>query len=64
MRLKLLELNLQWPKEVPIEELRVWIVDQISYSGEPLRWAITAIHSTGDDLAICQLKVEAVVMIS
>ena len=64
MRLKLLELHLQWPKEVPLEELRVWILDQISNSGEPLRWAITAINSTGDDLAICQLKVEAVIMIS
>ena len=64
VRLKLLELNLQWPKEVPLEELRFWILGQISDSGEPLRWAITAIHSTGDDLAIFQLKVEAVVMIS
>ena len=64
MRLKLLELDLKWPKDVPLEKLRPWIVRRISEFGEPLRWAITAINSPVAEDSSINLKVEAVIIIS
>ena len=62
--LKFVELNLVWSKELPLEELRPWILNQLSETGEPLRWAITAIEPGGRDSLSRQLKLEGVVIIS
>ena len=63
MRLKLLELDLSLPKDFPLEQLRSWIIKQISEFGDPLRWAITAIQYPVDDYSFRNLKVEAVIII-
>ena len=63
MRLKLLELNLQCPKELSLENLRPWLLIQLSQYGEPLRWAITSIQSSKCDGLFRQLTVEAVLII-
>ena len=64
MNLKVLELELTCPLEVSLEELRTWIVSQLSEYGDPLRWAITSVELSGADDLARQLSVEAVVIIS
>ena len=64
MGLKFLHLDLIWPKEVPLEELRPWIINQMNEFGEPVRWAITSITSNDADVSLRKLTVEAVVIIS
>ncbi len=65
MRLKLLQLMLFWPDDVPLQHLRPWLINQLKKHGEPLRWSITRINSSSEgSTPIRQLKVEAVVIIS
>ena len=63
MELKLLHLNLGWPEEVALKELRLLIVVKLRAYGDPLRWAITSIRfpKTGD--VFRELSIEAVVII-
>ncbi len=44
MKLTAHKLQLDWPNELPIEDLRKWLLKEINNLGEPLRWAITAIR--------------------
>ena len=62
MKLIVLELDFQWPKEVSLEELRTWVIGRLREYGDPLRWAITAIKSSPNDILVRQLRVEAVVI--
>ena len=63
MRLKSLELNIEWPESVPLSNLRGYLVNKIKEFGEPLRWSISDIvHSEKSDFSR-QLKIEAVVII-
>ncbi len=62
MRLKLIELDLQWPDELPIGHLRSWVIAQLSEYGEPLRWAITDIIFRQNPDGLPKLKVEAVII--
>ncbi len=63
MKLKMLNLELTWPEQVSLKDLRKWIRDQISDHGYPLRWAVTSIEtiSRTEDR---KLKIEAVVILS
>ncbi len=63
-RLKLVELNLNWPEDHSLLELRAWILEQLRIYGDPLRWAITAIRPSSKAGCFRQLKVEAVLIIS
>jgi len=63
MELKGLELDLQWPEEVSIRELRPWILNQLGQHGAPLRWAITSIQSSQSGNLTRQLRIEAVVIV-
>ncbi len=63
MKLKLLEVKLKLPKEIPIEGLRPWIVKELIKLGDPLRWSISSIKSLESNETSNQLVVEAVVII-
>ena len=64
MRLKLVELELKWPEEISLSELREWIVNQISDNhGKPLRWSITAVKAPEEDNLFSELSVEAVIIL-
>ncbi len=63
MRLEQLELDLIWPPEITLLELRTWIKAQLLEYGEPLRWAITSIRSATVGSCYRELKVEAVLIL-
>ncbi|WP_320666965.1 hypothetical protein [Prochlorococcus sp. MIT 1307] len=62
MKLQVVELDLKWPDEVSLEDLRSWIFMRLSEFGDPLRWAITSIESTHSPDSLKKLRVEAIVM--
>ena len=64
MRLELLEIELIWPPEVSILDLRQWIKSKLSESGEPLRWAITKVKSISGSESFSELSIEAIVIIA
>ncbi len=63
MRLKSLELKIEWPEEVPLNKLRPYLVNQLKQFGEPLRWSIASISSSEKTDHYRQLKIEAVLII-
>ena len=63
MKLKFLQLDLPWPKEVPCEELREYLIAKLKTYGEPLRWSITAIEDSLEYDSLGALRVEAIVII-
>jgi len=58
LSLRVMQLELIWPADLPANQLRTWLREQLAQHGVPLRWAITAVEPLG---AGCrQLKLEAV----
>ncbi len=43
MNLKFLELDLDWPSELSVLDLKGYILSELRIYGEPLRWAITSV---------------------
>ena len=62
LNLCVMQLELVWSAQLPLHQLRPWLREQLAVHGEPLRWAITAVESTGDHSR--KLKIEAVVISS
>ena len=63
MEIKLVELDMEWPGDLSILDLRSWIVNQLTKHGEPLRWAITDIQAPMANAFNPQLRVEAIIII-
>ena len=45
MKLEFRELDLEWPSELSLFDLRNYILSKLIKYGEPLRWAITSVTS-------------------
>jgi len=58
----MIQLELNWPIEITLLELRPWLLDQIRKHGHPIRWAITSIRPSTIDSVFCLLSVELVVI--
>ena len=43
MNLEFIELELDWPSEIALFELKNYILSKLMEYGEPLRWAITSV---------------------
>ena len=43
MKLEFIELELEWPYELSVFDLRTYILSKLIKYGEPLRWAITSV---------------------
>ena len=43
MNLEFIELELDWPSELSVFELKNYILSKLMEYGEPLRWAITSV---------------------
>ena len=43
MNLEFIELDLDWPSELGVSELRNYILSTLMEYGEPLRWSITSV---------------------
>ena len=63
MRLKSLELELDWPETLLIQDLRSYVVEELRNFGDPIRWAITSI-SPSKPRCIRKINIEAVVIIT
>lgn len=64
MRLKALELEIEWPKELPVLRLHSFLINNLLKYGEPLRWAITKVKSSNNPHCFRELTLEAVIIIS
>ena len=63
MNLKFLELDLDWPYELNVFELKNYILSKLREYGEPLRWAITSV-TTHSEKEIQIMSVEVVLIIN
>ena len=43
MELEFIELDLDWPSELSVFDLKEYILSKLVEYGEPLRWAITSV---------------------
>ena len=43
MKLEFVELDIEWPSELTLFELKNYILSKLIGYGEPLRWAITSL---------------------
>ena len=62
MNLEFKELELDWPFELSVFDLRSYILSKLMAYGEPLRWAITSV-STHSEKTIQVISVEVVLII-
>ena len=63
MNLEFIELELDWPSELSIFNLRNYILSKLKEYGEPLRWAITSL-TTPSGKRIQKISIEAVLIIN
>ena len=63
MNLEFIELDLVWPPELGIFDLKDYILFELKKYGEPLRWAITSV-TTHSDKKIQIISVEVVLIIN
>tara|TARA_Y100001968_G_C19315460_1_gene696421 strand:- start:580 stop:798 length:219 start_codon:yes stop_codon:yes gene_type:complete len=49
VNLKFIELDLEWPCELKVFDLRRYILLKLMEYGEPLRWSITAMTEQSDE---------------
>ena len=62
MSLNFIQLELIWPLDVALADLRPWLLPQLNHYGEPLRWAITSIETLESPSQVRKLHIEAVVI--
>ncbi len=62
MNLEFIELDLDWPFEVGLFDLRNYILSKLMEYGEPLRWAITSV-TNHPEKKIQIISVEVVLII-
>ena len=62
MNLKFIELDLDWPYELSVFELKNYILSKLREHGEPLRWSITSL-TTYSEKKIQIISVEVVLII-
>ena len=63
MNLEFIELELDWPSDVSVFDLRNYILSNLINHGEPLRWAITSV-TTYSGKTIQKISIEAVLIIN
>ena len=64
MRLKSLEVQLDWPETLLIQDLRSYVLEELRKFGDPIRWAITSISASSEPRCTRQLNIEAVVIVT
>ena len=64
MRLKFFHLSFQWPEHLPLQDLRKYLIEEISKYGKPLRWAITSVEGGAEPFSNRKVNIEAVIKIS
>ncbi len=65
MNLEFIELELDWPPELTVYDLKEYILSKIINYGVPLRWAITSTSlKSNAGLATQKISIEAVLIIN
>ena len=62
MNLEFIELELDWPPEISVFELKNYILSKLMSFGEPLRWAITSLTTYSEETKQ-KISIEAVFII-
>ena len=62
MNLEYLELELDWPSELSVFDLKSYILSKLMKYGKPLRWAITSLTTYSEE-TIQKISIEAVFII-
>ena len=57
-------MDLDWPSELSVFNLKNYILSELKEYGEPLRWAITSVTAQSEKKNIQILSVEVVLIIS
>jgi len=63
VNLEFIELELDWPSEISLFELKNYILSKLMDYGEPLRWAMTSLN-THSEKKIQIITIEAVLIIN
>ena len=63
MNLEFIELQIEWPYELSIFNLKKYILSKLREFGDPLRWAITSV-TTRSEKKIQIISVEVVLIIN
>ena len=63
MKLEFIELDIDWPDELSIVDLKKHILSVLKEFGDPLRWAITSV-TTRSEKKIQIISVEVVLIIN
>ena len=63
MNLEFIELDIDWPYELSIVDLKKYILSKLREFGDPLRWAITSV-TTRSEKKIQIISLEAVLIIN
>ena len=63
MNLEFIELDIDWPYELSIVDLKKYILSELRKFGDPLRWAITSV-TTRSEKKIQIISVEVVLIIN
>jgi len=63
VNLEFIELDLDWPSELSVFDLKNYILSKLIEYGEPLRWAITSV-TTHSEKKIQLISLEVVLIIN
>ena len=63
MNIEFIELELNWPSEISVFELRIYVLSKLINYGEPLRWAITSLTNNSGETTQ-KISIEAVLIIN
>ena len=63
MNLEFIELDLEWPCDLSVFDLKNYILSKLKEYGEPLRWAITSLNNHSEK-KIQIISVEVVLIIN
>ncbi len=63
MNLEFIELDLDWPFELSLLDLKKYILSKLKEYGEPLRWAITSVTNHSEK-KIQIISIEVVLIIN
>ena len=62
VNIEFIELELDWPSELSVFNLKNYILSKLNNYGEPLRWAITSL-TTDSGKTIQKISIEAVLIL-
>ena len=63
MKLEFVELDLDWPCELSVSDLKNYILSKLMEYGEPLRWSITSVTNHAEN-KIQIISIEVVLIIN